>query len=163
MPSEAFHHLSDADVRILVAYLRSQPPVAHPTPARDINLLGLVIVGSGVFPTAEQPHIDQPQTAPPVGPTPDYGQYLVDITGCRTCHGANLQGRTSTDFGPPAGPNLRAIVPSWPEGDFVRFFRTGMDPDGRRLDPSIMPWQAIGNAYTDDELRAIYSYIQELA
>ena len=159
MPSEAFHHLSDADVMILVAYLRSQPSMAHPTPPRDLNLLALVLVGGGIFPTAEQAHIDQPRTAPPVGVTPEYGQYLVDITGCRTCHGANLEGRPPGGSGPPAGPSLRAIVSTWPEGDFVRFFRTGNDPVGRHVDPASMPWQDIGKAYTDDELRAMYAYI----
>jgi mono/diheme cytochrome c family protein len=160
MPSDAFQHLSDADVTTLVAYLRSQPPVTHPTPARDLNLLGVVLVGAGVFPTAEQPHIEQPQTAPPTGATPQYGQYLVDITGCRTCHGANLDGRTPGGFGPPAGPSLLAIVQNWPEGDFVNFFRTGIDPNGRSIDPTLMPWQDINRAYTDEELRAMYVYVQ---
>ena len=50
MPSDAFHHLSDDDVQNLVAYLRSQPAVQHATPARDMNLLGLILVGAGLFP-----------------------------------------------------------------------------------------------------------------
>src|SRR5207249_10522141 len=33
MPSEAFHHLSDSDAQVLVAYLRSQPAANHTTPA----------------------------------------------------------------------------------------------------------------------------------
>jgi mono/diheme cytochrome c family protein len=163
MPSDAFHHLSDADVTTLVAYLRSQPPVTHPTPVRDMNLLGVLLVGAGVFPTAAQPPIEQPQTAPSSGVTPEYGQYLVDITGCRTCHGANLEGRTPGGFGPPAGPSLRAIIPTWPEGDFVNFFRTGVDPYGRAIDPALMPWPAINQAYTDDELRAMYAYVQSVS
>jgi mono/diheme cytochrome c family protein len=162
MPSEALHQLSDADVMILVAYLRSQPPVTHATPSRDLSLLGVVLVGAGLFPTAEQPRIDQPQAAPPPGVTPQFGQYLVAVTGCRTCHGANLEGRTPGGFGPPAGPSLRAIVGNWPEGDFVKFFRTGKDPNGRTIDPALMPWQDVGKAYTDDELRAMYTYIHGL-
>jgi mono/diheme cytochrome c family protein len=162
MPSDAFHQLSDADVMVLVAYLRAQPPVSHSTPARDLNLLGLVIVGAGLFPTAEQPHIEQPQTAPPAGVTPQFGQYLVDVTGCRTCHGPNLEGRPPRGFGPPAGPSLRAIVPGWLEGDFVNFFRTGVDPNGRSIDPGVMPWRDIGKAFTDEELRAIYAYVKGL-
>jgi mono/diheme cytochrome c family protein len=163
MPSDAFHHLSDADAGMLVAYLRSQPSVSHATSQRDINLLGLMLVGAGLFPTAAQPHIDQPQTAPPAGVTTDYGKYLVDITGCGTCHGADLHGRVPTGFGPPAGPNLAAIVPTWAEGDFVRFFRTGDDPYSRHVDPALMPWQDIGRAYTDDELRAMYAYLHQLS
>src|SRR5207237_211822 len=114
MPSDAFHRLSDDDVQSLVAYLRSQPAVNRQTPTRDIGIMGLVLLGAGVFPTADQPHITAPQTAPAVG-TPEYGQYLVEITGCAACHGPDLRGRAPGGFGPPAGPSLRAIVPSWPQ------------------------------------------------
>jgi mono/diheme cytochrome c family protein len=162
MPSDAFHHLAEEDVQNLVAFLRSQPAVQHATPARDINLLGLLLVGGGLFPTAEQSHISQPQAAPPPG-TPAYGQYLVDTTGCASCHGPNLTGgRPNGGFGPPVGPSLRAIVPQWAEADFVKFFRTGQDPYGRSIDPALMPWKAIGGAYTDDELRVIYAYLHGL-
>jgi len=44
----------------------------------------------------------------------------------------------------------------------VKFFRTGQDPNGRNIDPDTMPWKDIGQAYTDDELRAIYSYLHSL-
>ena len=162
MPSDGLHHLADEDVQIVVAYLRSQPVVQHATPARDINLLGLMLVGGGLFPTAEQPHISQPQVAPPPG-TAAYGQYLVQITACATCHGPELSGgRPNGGFGPPVGPSLRAIVPQWAEADFVKFFRTGQDPYGRTIDPALMPWKDIGASYTDDELRAIYTYLHGL-
>jgi mono/diheme cytochrome c family protein len=163
MPSDAFHHLSDADVQQLVAYLRSQPAANHATPARDLSVMGIVLVGAGLFPTAEQPHIDQPQTAPPPGVTPQYGQYLVDTTGCSTCHGPTLAGRPSGGFGPPGGPSLRALVPTWQEAAFVSFFRTGVDPYGRRVDPTLMPWEDIGKSYNDEELRAIYAYLHGLS
>jgi len=161
MPSDNFHNLGDADVQALVAFLRSQPASSHTTPSRDVSLIGLMLVGAGLFPTAEQPHITQPQSAPPAGVTPQYGQYLVDITGCRTCHGPTLEGRAPGGFGPPAGPNLKALVPTWQEAGFVSFFRTGVDPYGRSIDPSLMPWSDIGKAYSDDELRAIYAYIHQ--
>jgi mono/diheme cytochrome c family protein len=163
MPSEAFHHLSDSDTQQLVAFLRSQPASNHATPPRDLSVMGMVLVGAGLFPTADQPPIAQPQTAPPFGATPQYGQYLVDTTGCATCHGPTLQGKPPGGFGPPAGPNLRALVPTWQEAAFVSFFRSGVDPYGRSIDPALMPWQDIGKAYTDDELRAIYAYIRSLA
>ena len=55
------------------------------------------------------------------------------------------------------------LVPTWQEAGFVSFFRTGVDPYGRNIDPQIMPWQDIGKAYTDDELRAIYAYLRSLS
>jgi hypothetical protein len=62
----------------------------------------------------------------------------------------------------PAGPNLRALVSTWQEAAFVSFFRTGVDPYGRSIDPDAMPWSDIGKAYQDDELRAIYACIKGL-
>jgi mono/diheme cytochrome c family protein len=162
MPSDAFHHMTDADVGTLVGYLRSQPAVERATPPRDVNLLGLTLIGVGVFPTAAQPHLDAPQTAPPTAISADYGKYLVDISACASCHGQDLHGRAPGSAGPPPGPNLAAIVPGWLEGDFVRFFRTGVDPSGRTINPVLMPWQSIGGSYTDDELRAMYAYLRQL-
>src|SRR5260370_33331721 len=105
MPSDAFHHLADEDVQNLVASLRSQPVVQHATPARDINLLGLMLVGGGLFPTAEQPHISQPQVAPPPA-TAGHAQSLAQITGCATCHGPELPGgRPNGGCRPPLGPS----------------------------------------------------------
>jgi len=89
------------------------PPAAnHATPSRDLSLPAMLLIGAGLFPTAEQPHISAPQIAPPPN-TPAYGEYLVDTTGCAACHGPDLRGRTPGGFGPPAGPNLHAIVPTW--------------------------------------------------
>jgi hypothetical protein len=31
--------------------------------------------------------------------------------------------------------SLGAIVPQWSEADFLKFFRTGVDPNGRAIDP----------------------------
>ena len=39
--------------------------------------------------------------------------------------------------------------------------RTGATPSGRELIPTIMPWPAFQHM-TDDELRAIYDYLQTL-
>ena len=158
MPADAFHHLADADVQALVAYLRSQPPVSHPTASRDLSLMALVLVGGGLFPTVDQPPITSPQIAPPAAVTPEYGKYLLDSTGCQSCHGATLQGGKPGGFGPPAGPNIVALVGTWPEAAFITFFRTGVDAYGRTIDPQVMPWKEIGMAYTDDQLRAMYAY-----
>ena len=35
----------------------------------------------------------------------------------------------------------------------VSFFRTGVDPYGRNIDPENMPWSDLAKAYKDDELR----------
>ncbi len=161
MPSEGFHGLSDSDVQSVVAYLRSQPAVSHVTPPRQINLIGTLLIGAGVFPTAVQPPIGGPVAGPPVGVNPAYGTYLVNVSACRQCHGADLAGGRP-GAGPPPGPNLTAIVPGWTETQFVQTIRTGKDPNGYSLRPDMMPWKNFSAAYSDDELKAIYAYLHGL-
>ncbi|HVC33569.1 MAG TPA: cytochrome c [Chloroflexota bacterium] len=158
MPSETFHQMSDADVQAIVAYLRSQPAVTHVTPPRNINLIGTLLIGTGVFPLAVQAPITQPVVAPPAGITPEYGKYLVAVSGCQTCHGADLAGGRA-GAGPPPGPNLTQIVPKWTRAQFVTTIRTGTDPTGYALRPDMMPWKEFSAAYSDDELGAIYAYL----
>ena len=162
MPSEDYRTLSDKDAAALVAYLRTQPPVAHELPERKLNLIGAVLVGLGVYPSSLQDSMTAPVIAPPKTATAEYGRYLVTIAGCATCHGENLKGGTSNPF-VPAGPNLPASVASWREADFARAMRSGQTPSGRVLDPQQMPWQDLSETFEDDELRAIYAYLKSLA
>lgn len=169
MPSGGFRNMSDEDVQALVAYLRSQPATGGPTPSNQFNVLGAIFMNLSDFRTAQQP-VGR-VTAPQVG-TPEYGKYLVDIIGCRDCHGDRLQGRLETGQpGPPAGPNLTQIIPQWSEEQFMTFFNTGTLPGGAKV-PIItlasgfseprMPWQTVRAATTDDELKAMYAYLHSL-
>lgn len=169
MPAENFRNMSDDDVQALVAYLRSQPAAGGPTPTNQFNLLGALFINLADFRTAQQPVGSV--TAPQPG-TPEYGKYMVDVIGCRSCHGDQLQGKVdSGQPGPPPGPNLTKIVPQWTEEQFMTFFNTGRLPDGGTVpiltlasgfsEPK-MPWPEVRAAATDDELKAIYTYVHSL-
>lgn len=169
MPSDGFRYLSDDDVQALVAYLRSQPATGGPTPTNQFNVLGAIFLNLSDFRTAQQPVANVP--APQPG-TPAYGKYMVDIIGCRGCHGDQLQGRVDNGQpGPPAGPNLTKIVPNWTQEQFMTFFNTGLRPDGSPV-PTLtlpsgfteprMPWPLVRASTTDDELKAIYTYLHNL-
>ncbi len=162
MPSEIFHHLSDSDVQALVAYLRSQPAVQHDTPDDNLNILGVFIVGAGLLQTSAQSSITQPVTAPPRAVTVEYGQYLVSITGCQSCHGADFAGGTPSKLGPPAGPNLIAIVSQMSPAAFIKEIRTGVDATGHTVDPNEMPYKQISAMYDDDQLEAIFTFLHGL-
>ncbi len=169
MPSESFRNMSDDDVQAVVAYLRSQPATGGPTPGSQFNVLGAIFINLVDFRTAQQPvgHVAAPQPG-----TPAYGKYLVDVIGCSGCHGDQLQGRVDNGQpGPPPGPNLTKIVPTWTEEQFMTFFNTGIRPDGSPVPPLAlpggrteprMPWPIVRASTTDDELRAIYSYLHSL-
>jgi mono/diheme cytochrome c family protein len=160
MPSTRFHVMSDADAQAVVGYLRSTPAVPRTTPPRQLNLIGTLLVGAGVFPLQAQPPITGQVTAPPAGVTADYGKYLVTISVCQSCHGEDLAGGTPGQG--PVGPNLTLIVPRWTEAQFVQAIRTGKDPTGYTLRADMMPWKNFSAAYSDDELKAIYAYLHAL-
>jgi cytochrome c553 len=159
MPADNFRNLSDDDVQALVAYLRSQPATGQRSPANQFNILGAIFTNLVDLRTAQQPVSSVPVPQPG---TPEYGKYMVDIIGCRSCHGAQLQGRADNGQpGPPAGPNLTKIVPGWTEAQFMHFFNTGQLPDGSEIGYN-MPWQEVRAVARDDELQSIYSYLHAL-
>ena len=111
--------------------------------------------------------------AAPQPGTRAYGKYMVDIIGCRSCHGDQLQGKVDNGQpGPPPGPNLTKIVPTWTAAQFVTFFNTGLRPDGSPV-PTLtlpdgtmeprMPWNQVRASTTDDELNDICDYLHSLA
>lgn len=162
MPSATFHKLSDDDVHAIVAYLRTQPTDSQDTPARNINVVGSLLVaiaGDGLL-SAQSP-IQGVVTAPPAGPTREYGDYLAHASGCADCHGGNFQGGTPSDNGPPAGPSLLAFAKENNEAAFFKVLRTGIKPDGTAVSED-MPWSDF-EKYSDDDLRAIYLYLNYLA
>lgn len=169
MPAEVYRNLSDDDVQALVAYLRSQPSTGGLTPTNQFNLFGALFMNLSDFRTVQEPVGSV--TAPQPG-TPEYGKYMVDIMGCRSCHGDQLQGKVDNGQpGPPPGPNLTQIMPQWTEEQFMTFFNTGQLPSGSTVPiltlPSgfsepRMPWPMVRAATTDDELRAMYTYLHSL-
>lgn len=166
MPSDAFWYFSDEDLTAVIAYLRSAPPVDNDPGERSIGLLGRVLVGAGVMDVlaAERiNHADQRSAAPPQQVDAAYGEYLVNISDCRSCHGSALAGGQSSEPGAPPGPNLTpgGDLAAWTADDFLRAMRTGMTPAGDVLDPAYMPWPGYGQM-TDDDLNALFLYLQSL-
>jgi mono/diheme cytochrome c family protein len=150
MPAETFHLMSDDDVQSLLAYLRSQPPVASNAVPTQLHLLGAVLGAFGALPMTAQTPTTAPVVAPPPAVTPAYGEYLLNISDCRTCHEQNLTGGTNTFV--PRGPSLLALVPTWSTDQFINTIRTGKDAYGTQLPPDMMPWPQFSATWSDDEL-----------
>jgi mono/diheme cytochrome c family protein len=161
--------MSEDDLAAVIAYVRSVPPVDNVYPEAQFDVLGGIFIALGMFDTedfgliaAEKIDHDAPfRTSPPAGPTAEYGEYLTSISLCFLCHGADLRGGSAPlEEGMPVGPDL-ASVADWSEDEFVTLMRTGEIPSGRELDPEWMPWD-IFMEMTDEELSAIYAYLQSL-
>lgn len=167
MPANVFWYFSDQDLGDIIAYLRTLPPVDKQQEDPHINVLGKIMIGAGVFgqkivPASVIDHASRPAT-PSIGVTAAYGEYLVNVTGCRDCHGTELAGGKNTKPGSIDAPNLTpgGDLKNWSAEQFINTIRSGTAPNGHQLNPDDMPWKTI-STYTDDELTAVYLYLQSL-
>lgn len=165
MPSDEYQYLADEDVSAIIAYLRTLAPVDSTYPASKLGPVGRALFVAGKLPFIPAERMDHaaargPRTAPPVGATREYGQYLVSVGGCRGCHGPNLVGGPSPEPGAPPAANITPAGPigQWTEQQFFTAIRTGTRPDGSRI-LEFMPWKSMSR-HTDDELRAIWMYLR---
>ena len=167
MPSVVhFAHLSDADLGAMLAYLKTVPAVDNPTNGHNFGPLGKILIGSGAFgkfPAEEVDHDPHP-TSPAADVNLNYGQYLVEVGNCRSCHGKQLAG------GPFPDPSVKVRVPNltpggelfaWSGKNFITAIRTGKTPSGHALNDEYMPWKGIGKL-TDNELNAMWIYLKSL-
>ncbi len=174
VPFMNFHLLSDADIRALISFLRSQPPVSHRVPPHDLDFLGKAVMAFVMKPIG--PSNPPPAESPPAGTTVERGAYLVTaVAECADCHtersmvdghftGARLAGGNAFEVtGKPdevvVPPNLTpdpktGRIASWTEDQFLARFRQGTLIPG-----TAMPWNAFARM-TDDDLRAIYRYLR---
>ena len=167
MPSQVFWNFSDQDLGDVIAYLKSLPPVDKEHPDPQVNALGQIMAGAGMFGPAVIPASviahDQRPPVVPIGVTAPYGGYLVSVSGCHDCHGAQLAGGKSAKPGAKNAPNLTpgGELSAWTDAQFVNTIRTGVTPGGHALNPAEMPWKHFNN-YSDDELKAVFLYLQSL-
>jgi len=159
-------YMSDEDLAAVIAYVRSVPPVNHITYGKQFTPLAKILFSAGMLPSfpvevvSHETHV----TAPAPAVTAEYGSYLVDTHDCHVCHGQNMNGGKFPD------PTQKIITPNltsggepgfWMEEQFINTIRTGTTPSGHMLNPEHMPWKEFRNM-TDDELKAIWMYLQSL-
>jgi mono/diheme cytochrome c family protein len=163
MPSNDFYFLSDADLGGVIAYMKTVPPVDREIRPRSLTAMAKILYAAGAFGDllyAETiPHTVRP-AVPPVGVTAEYGDYLANAHGCRSCHGQALSGQASAEPGAPPAPNLTmgGELGGWTEADFAATLRTGVTPTGYELS-EFMPWKGLGKL-TDDEISALWLFLQ---
>lgn len=167
MPSEEFFQLSDDDLAAVIAYTKSVPAVDNELQGSKISVIGRVLItldrDIAILPAERIAHDAVPVAPPAVGVSEAYGNYVA--TGCTTCHGAGLSGGKIPGVPPdwPAASNLTpapdAAISRWSAEQFVDTLRSGVTPQGRKLDSRYMPWPVIGKM-TDDELHALWLYLR---
>lgn len=164
MPSNHYAHYGDEDLAALIGYLKSVPPADNDLGARRIDFPGTIIFGllgyQDVAAVAKTDHAAVGGPAPEKAATEEYGEYLVNIASCNSCHGEALTG--ATDPNGPQGPNITSsgALANYDQDTFAQALHTGITPSGRTMS-SEMPW--LNYADLDDvEVEALWAYLTGL-
>jgi mono/diheme cytochrome c family protein len=179
MPYYQYAGMSDADVRALVAYLRTLPPVRRENREADVSLPFPRLAYRG-WRRLFAPRV----TAPAETPTDplERGRYLTDhVSICGDCHTPrNRLGAPRADFylaGTEDGPDGNVVpnvtpdaetgLAKWREGSFVEVLQTGMLPNADNVQG--MMAEVVdgygGPGYSDaseSELRSIAKYMKSV-
>jgi mono/diheme cytochrome c family protein len=142
-PFPVFNGMAEEDLRAIVAFLRTTPPVARPNQAKRIA----VPLFESVFLPAWLVAFAPRETAPPKAPTggPARGEYLVKAVGhCGECHTPRTLTMASDNSrflsGTPKGPEDQAIpnitpdpdtgIGKWSVDEIADDLSSGTKPDG---------------------------------
>jgi cytochrome c553 len=165
MPSTDYYRISDEDLGRMIAYFQTLEPVDQEWPAAQIGPVGRVLVATGQLPyaAAEIDHSYSPPESVTVEVSAAYGDYLAAT--CTGCHRPDFSGGPLPGAGPDDTPaaNLTPAgnLGNWSEEDFITALRTGVTPEGKTLDPELMPWP-ITTLMSDDELQALWLHFESL-
>jgi len=159
MPSEIFQHLSDADMKALIAELRTLKPGGKPTQppkpwtkeAKELMAKG-EIKPATVF-VSERKHIYPAD----LGPGRKLGRYITSVT-CAECHGAELKGQDKFT------PDLVAAG-AYSRAEFETLMTKGIAANGRKLKDPLMGEVARErfSHFTAHERDELYAYLKTRA
>jgi mono/diheme cytochrome c family protein len=153
--------LGAQDMAAVIAYMRSLKPVDNELPQTKPNLLArlLLLLQPSALPAFVLDHDAALVAAPEPAVSAEYGEYLANLA-CSGCHQADFGGGS----GPATGRNLTpgGELANWTDTDFRRAIRFGMLPGKSDvLDNGMMPFLRLGDM-TNDEIQAIWLYLQSL-
>lgn len=168
--------MAKSDLLSIIAYLRTIKPIKNKVPERK-----LMIPVSLTYPgPALQNSIDN-NMAPPQSDPVKYGEYLVNVADCGTCHTPFIKGQP--DFSRRfAGGNLFTLpgfkvvssnitpdsttgIGTWTPERFMNKFTVCREESGYNFNPgkenTIMPIRFY-SGMTDNDLSAIYAYLKTI-
>lgn len=178
-PYTVFNGMAEEDLRALVAYLRTLPPVNRRNQPKRIT----VPLFESVFLPAWLAAFAPRETSPPQAPTagPARGEYLVRaVSHCGECHTPRTMTMTpdTSRFlaGTPSGPEGKAVpnitpdpdtgIGKWSLPDIVTYLGTGNRPDGDvaagLMDEVIQGTTAGYKHMTPADLGAIGAYLKSI-
>lgn len=182
--------LSDEDLHSMVAYLRTLPPVKNVVARRDVDFIDRNT--TGFFTSEKQvqgyvPVISKQKTKEygryladrvarcgychnGVGGLLSNGDYLVGGQAVRSGQAvSSVKGSSPLEDQDPAEKIAPGIIGmggdqsvQWGDADWKRFFKQGITPEGRTVDPDYCPIRFY-KLIADEELELLVEYLRGLA
>jgi cytochrome c553 len=181
MPFGSYQHLSDEDVRSIVAYLRSVPAYKQSKP-RTENQLGLMprILFTKIGVQMHLPVHDVPP--PDKNNLVQYGEYVAAIGICTECHSLTKKGPRKRDDpqylagseGPMEDPSFgkvwaRNLTPDAETGlgkyhptQIKQAIRDGKRLDGKRMAPPMAVVLPHYSGMAEDDMTALVAYLKSI-
>jgi mono/diheme cytochrome c family protein len=158
MPSQLFQNLSPADMKAVIAYVRTLRPSGKPTPLPQFSVQDRKDIAAGNYKPAVQMVKDyKAAQAIDLGPKYALGRYIASVT-CAECHGSRLEGD-------PMGkkPDLVAAG-AYSRAEFDRLITQGVPTGGRTLKPMMAGVARSRFSHlTPHERDALYAYLKARA
>ena len=159
MPTFAQAPLTDADMRDLIAWLRTVKPTGRDHPAIVKGPRWATALEHGFSDSAAQATRLATRVPEDRGAATAGGRYLARIA-CAECHGPDLKG--PRDPQPGDAPDL-AVAAAYAPADFRRLLRAGTAAGGREVGLMSQEARHRLHALTDAEIAAIHAYLSARA
>jgi len=179
MPFTSYQHMSDEDLRSVVAFLRSVPPVKNKVDrsVNDLPFMASFMLNRGV---AHHPPAKDVTAPPPPsrgGQQVKYGEYVARLGHCWECH-SDKSGRGPDEewmFGGGGAMNangtglvyIRNLTPDAETGlgrytaaQIKQALRDGKRLDGKPMAPPMSLFIPHLSGLTDEDLDALVAYLQ---
>ncbi|MGA9520162.1 MAG: cytochrome c [Myxococcaceae bacterium] len=179
MPFAAYQNMSDEDVRSVVAYIRSLPPVKQTRPRQEneIPFMAKAAIGMGAAMHDPVTSVPEPDRNDPV----KHGEYLAYVAHCTECHSLGSMGtRGKTDrwlAGSDSPMDLPGVGKVWASNltpdketgvgkysaeQIKTALRSGMRLDGKRMAPPMSLFMPHIAQWEEADLDAVVAYLQSL-
>lgn len=174
MPYPNYNRMAKEDLVSIIAYIRTLKPIRNKVEPRQL-MMPIAMAYPG---PALQASVDG-NVRPPASDKVKYGEYLVTMADCGTCHspltpqGPDMTRRFAGGYTFDAGifkvvssnitSDTATGIGAWTEEQFLNKFTQYREEKSYNFDPgknnTVMPLSLLANM-KDDDLKAIYAYMR---